>query len=119
MSYVTVPPAYYYAQQSDTPYRSGARGWWDGPVPGWGENPNSSWPARQAVNGLGAGAPCTPPTCEPPQAPRFTYRGDVPQQHYIPRGILPWGAFPHGYAYQSPRESTCPTCEGWPVSRSI
>jgi len=121
MSYVTVPPAYYFAQQPDTLYRSGARGWWDGPVPGWGENPNSSWAARQAVNGLGADqkVTCTPPTCQPPAPPRFTFRGSFPQQDYIRVGIAPWGNHPHGPAYQSPQESTCPECVGWPVSRAI
>lgn len=114
MSYVTVPPAYYFAQQPDTLYRSGARGWWDGPVPGWGENPNSSWSARQAVNGLGADQKVPPPA-----PPRFTFRGSVPQQDYIRVGIAPWGSFPNGPAYQSPRESTCPECDGWPVSRAI
>jgi hypothetical protein len=121
MSYVTVPPAYYYAQQPDTLYRSGARGWWDGPVPGWGENPNSSWAARQAVNGLGADqkVTCTPPTCQPPAPPRFTYRAPYQQDDYIRTSIAPWGNFPHGPAYQSPQESTCPECVGWPVSRTI
>ena len=116
MSYVTVPPAYYYAQQPGTPYHAGSRGWETAKVPGWGENPNSSWSARQAVNGLGAAAAAPP---APPAPPRFTFRGDVPQDRYIRVSIAPWGAFPHGPAYQSPRESTCPECEGWPVSRSI
>lgn len=120
MSYVTVPPAYYYAQQPGTLYQAGSRGWESARVPGWGENPNSSWASRQAVNGLGAAAPaCTPATCQPPVPPRFTYRGSVPQEEYIRVSIAPWGAFPHGPGYQSPRESNCPDCEGWPVSRAI
>lgn len=114
MSYVTVPPAYYQAQQPGTPYRAGDHGWWDGPVPGWGENPNSAWAARQAVNGFGAAE-------APKEAPaeRFTFRGTVPQDTYIRLGVSPWGTFPHGRAYESPQESTCRTCEGWPVSRAI
>lgn len=120
MSYVTVPPAYYYAQQPDTIYRAGARGWWDGHLPGWGENPNSSWSGRQAANGLGAETrpTCTPPPCPPP-APRFTFRAPYQQDDYIRSSIAPWGSFPNGPAYQSPRESTCPECQGWPVSRAI
>lgn len=118
MSYVNVPPAYYYAQQPGTPYQAGSRGWESARVPGWGENPNSSWPKRQGVNGLGSAA-CTPPTCQPPAPPRFTFRGSVPQEQYMRRGISPWGAFPHGPGYQSPRESNCPDCEGWPVSTAI
>lgn len=120
MSYVSVPPAYYYAQQPGTPYHAGARGWESARIPGWGENPNSAWPSRQAVNGLGAAAPCTPATCPPPPGPpRFTFRGTMPQEQYMRVGIAPWGIFPHGAAYQSPRESTCPDCDGWPASRSI
>lgn len=119
MSYVAVPPSYYYAQQPGTPFRSGAPGWWSGPVPGWGENPNSSWPGMQAANGLGE-ASCTPAPCPPPPDPyKFTYRGKEPQWMYTRLGIAPWGAFPHGPAYQSPRESNCPECDGWPVSTSI
>lgn len=53
MSYVSVPPAYYQAQQPDTLYRTGAPGWWKGWLPGWGENPNSSWAPEQAAHGLG------------------------------------------------------------------
>lgn len=117
MSYVSVPPAYYYAQQPGTPYHAGSRGWESAKIPGWGENPNSSWSEMQAANGLGAD--CTPPTCQPPPIPRFTFRGDVPQERYIRVGISPWGNHPHGPGYQSPRESTCPECDGWPVSRSI
>jgi len=121
MSYVSVPPAYYYAQQPGTLYRAGSRGWETAPLPGWGENPHSSWPSRQGVNGLGAAAPaCTPATCPPPPGPpRFTFRGPIPQQQYLRVSIAPWGNHPHGPASQSPRESTCPECDGWPVSRAI
>lgn len=120
MSYVTVPPGYYYAQQPDTPFHEGGRGWEQSPTPIWGDNPNEGWPDRQAVNGLGAAAPaCTPPVCQPPVPPRFTYVGKFPQQDYIRVGVSPWGSFPNGPAYQDPRESTCPTCVGWPFAPGI
>ena len=116
MSYVAVPPAYYYAQQADTIYQAGSRGWWDGQVPGWGENPNSSWPARQGANGLGASVA---PASSPPEPPRFTFRGRVPQNFYVGLPVSPWGSFPSGPGYQSPRDRTCPECVGFPVATSI
>jgi len=121
VSYVNVPPAYYQANQPNTPWEAGAPGWWSAQVPGWGENPNAAWARMQAANGLGAepaAPPCTPPVCQPPPAPRFTYEGSVPQDHYLRLAVAPWGAFPHGPGYQSPR-STCTECEGFPVSTSI
>lgn len=116
MSYVAVPPGYYYAQQPGTPFHEGGRGWEQSPEPIWGDNPNESWPERQAVNGLGAAAVAPPVEGAPP---RFTYVGKVPQQYYIPHGSSPWGSFPHGPAYAYPRESTCPTCVGWPFAPGI
>lgn len=113
MSYVAIPPGYYFQQQPGTPFQEGAPGWEQAPVPGWGDNPNGAWPKYQAANGLGAGA------APAPAVPRFSYVGRVPQQNYIRTSIAPWGSFPRGYAYDFPKESNCPTCIGWPSPQSI
>lgn len=121
MSYVNIPPAYYASNTPDSIYRPGAPGWLQANVDGWGENPNQSWAADQAVNGLKGGVlgdaaakpSCTPGPCPAPPRPFFTYyNAAAPFNHHIPVATAPWGSFPRGPAYAVPRPRLCPTCTG-------
>jgi hypothetical protein len=53
MSFVAVPRQNYETFQADGPWESGAPGWSEAPVPGWGMNPNQILPRRQATAGCG------------------------------------------------------------------
>jgi hypothetical protein len=107
VSYVDLPPAFYAAQQWNSAYHPGGRGWWHQNVPGWGENPNNSWSHMQAANGLGADA--APPAAV---APPFSFVGQWPFSYYIGQNNAPWGRFPNGPSYASPKPSNCPGCVG-------
>lgn len=119
MSYVNLTPAYYAQQRPETPYQPGSKGWLQARVPGWGENPNSSWSSEQAINGLGAAPPCTPGACPQPPAPPFSYVGLNPFKDYYRPGNAPWGSFPRGPAYAAPRPIDCPECVGMPIRPGI
>ncbi len=97
MSYTRVPPAYYTVRQPGTPAQEGAPGWATAPVPNWGNSTATSFPARLAVDGLGA---------EP------FFRAKVPFASFIRVGTSPWGRFPNGPAYGSPKEGFCSACVG-------
>ncbi len=120
MSYVNIPPAFYASLQPNTPFHAGSRGWFNANVPGWGMNPNNAWSARQGVRGLGAEQPAASPSPASPAPPApFTWVGKVPFNWYIQQGISPWGRFPQGPAYASPRPSRCPGCVGTPIAPGV
>lgn len=119
MSYVNIPPAYYAANRPGTLYHPGGRGWSKAQVPGWGENPAMSWPAAQAVNGLGAAPPCTPGPCPSPPSPAFSYVGTAPFNSYTRLGVSPWGRFPNGPGYAAPRPLACKSCWGMPITPGV
>ncbi len=99
MSYVNLPPAYYAAQRPGTLYHPGGQGWLQANVTGWGENPNVSWPGKQAQDGLGEGP-----------KPPFSYVGIAPFQEYIRTGIAPWGSYPRGPYQFGGGWSVCGRC---------